>query len=171
MVLNTLISKLFIHFQVIFIFYITVSNKKYIPFAVSALLMEINSVFLHTRRLMNMCDVDPKSIAFKVNRILLTITFVIFRLVACGWMINFLVISRHTVSQLHLFFGFGGMCIVVPQNLLLLNQVWVSDAKRNKELSTAEKEKSKAKDYNANDTNGFRKLKQFLQMTIARGAE
>lgn len=133
--------------------------------------MEINSVFLHTRRLMNMCDVNPKAIAFKINRILVTITFVIFRLVACGWMINFMVINRHTVSQLHLAFAFGGLCIVVPQNLLLLNQVWVSDAKRNKQLSTAEKEKSMAKDCNANYTNGLQKLKQFLQMTIARGAE
>lgn len=155
----------------IFIFYIAVSNKKYIPFALCALLMEVNSVFLHTRRLMHMSDVNPKGLAFRINRVLLTTTFVVFRLVLCAWMINFMVINGPTVSQLHLCFGICGLCIVIPQNLLLLNQVWLSDAKRNIQLSQAEKEKLVARDHNANNTNGLEKLKHFLQMTIARSAE
>ena len=133
--------------------------------------MEINSVFLHTRRLMHMCDIDPKGMVFTVNRILLTVTFVFFRLIGCGWMANFMVMNRHAVNQLHLAFGVCGLCIVIPQNLLLLNQVWLSDAKRNKQLSQAEKEKAFARDHNANNTNGLGKLKQFLQMIIARAAE
>jgi hypothetical protein len=149
-----------------------VTNKKYIPFAVCALLMEINSVFLHTRRLMHMCDVNPKGMAFKANRMLLTLTFIIFRLVVCGWMVNFMVMNRHVVRSLHLFFGFCGICIVVPQNLFLLNQVWLSDQKRNKQLSQAEKEKEILRNNNVNNTtNGLEKLKHFLQMTIARSAE
>ena len=160
------------HVLVIFIFYITVTNKKYVPFALSALLMEINSVFLHTRRLMHMSDVNPQGMAFQINRILLTVTFVIFRLVVCGWMVNFIVMNRHVVRQLHLFFGICGMCIVIPQNLLLLNQVWLSDKKRNKQLSQAEKEKEVIRNNNASTTtNTLEKLKHFLQMTIARGAE
>ena len=155
----------------LFIFYVTVSNKLYIPFALCALLMEINSVFLHIRRLMHMSDCNPKGLAFNINRILLSVTFVIFRLAICGWMVHFLVVHRHGVNQLHLAFGVGGICIVVPQNLLLLNQVWMSDAKRNKQISQAEKEKEMARDSNANNMNGLGKLKQFLQMTIARGAE
>ena len=155
----------------IFIFYVTLSNKKYIPFAICALLMEINSVFLHVRRLMHMSDCNPKGPLFTINRFLLTVTFVIFRLVVCGWMVHFLVVHRNIVNQLHLSFGVGGMCIVIPQNLLLLNQVWMSDAKRNKQISGAEKEKETARDYNANNMNGLGKLKQFLQMTIARSAE
>ncbi|XP_028415231.1 TLC domain-containing protein 2-like [Dendronephthya gigantea] len=159
------------HVLVIFIFYITVSNKKYIPFALCALLMEINSVFLHTRRLMHMSDINPKGLAFRMNCILLTTTFVIFRLILCAWMIHFFVMNGHTVSQLHLGFGIFGLCIVIPQNLLLLNQVWLSDAKRNTQLSQAEKEKLAVRDNNANNLNGLEKLKHFLQMTIARSAE
>lgn len=134
--------------------------------------MEVNSVFLHNRRLMHMSDCDPEGMVFKVNSILLTITFVIFRLVACGWMVNFFVMFRHTVNRTHLMIGVFGLCIVIPQNLLLLNQVWLSDAKRKKQLSQAEKEKAAfVRDYNANNTNGLGKLKQFLQMTIDRTTE
>jgi hypothetical protein len=87
-------------------------------------------------------------------------------------MINFIVMNRHSVDQSHLFFSFCGMCIVVPQNLLLLNQVWLSDAKRNRQLSQAEKEKEMARDHNANNaTDSLGKLKQFLQMAITRSAE
>lgn len=132
--------------------------------------MEINSVFLHTRRLMNMCDVNPKGVAFTVNRIILTITFVIFRLVTCGWMVNFIAINYLAVSSFHLACGVFGLCVVIPQNLMLLAQVWISDAKFTKrQLSGAEAEKDR--DRNANYANGVGKLKQFLQMTVARSAE
>ncbi|XP_046840014.1 TLC domain-containing protein 2-like [Xenia sp. Carnegie-2017] len=157
------------HILVIFIFYLSVSHKKYIPFALCALLMEINSIFLHSRRLLNMTDADPDGLALKVNRILLTVTFVIFRLVACSWMVTFIVAQRHFISQLHFQFGILGMSVVIPQNMFLLKQVWTSDAKRMKQLSQTEIEK--AKEQNVNNNSRLAKVKQFLQMTIDRSAE
>lgn len=116
-----------------------------------------------------MTDADPDGLALKVNRILLTVTFVIFRLVACSWMVTFIVAQRHFISQLHFQFGILGMSVVIPQNMFLLKQVWTSDAKRMKQLSQTEIEK--AKEQNVNNNSRLAKMKQFLQMTIDRSAE
>ena len=130
--------------------------------------MEINSVFLHSRRLLRMSDVSLASLPYKINAILLIVTFVIFRLLTCGWMLNFLVLNRLKVPTMHFAFGTCGMCVLMPQNIFLLKQVWRNDSKSINAERQQENEIGSEKDVNANR---MTKFKQFLQTTIAHGSE
>lgn len=155
-------------------FLVCVVGNKYIPFAIFALLVEVNSVFLHTRRLMRMCDFDPNGVAFKINKVLLVVTFVIFRLVVLGWVIICLALNQHAMSRFAFATGFGAMCLATVQNLILLNQVWSSDAKHSSQLNQAWKEKVDAvTDYNdkSKKKNNAGKLKQILELTSACAVE
>lgn len=131
-------------------------------------------MFLHARRLMRMCDFDPNGVAFKINKVLLTVTFVIFRLVVLGWVIICLAVNQHAMSRFAFAIGFSAMCVATLQNLILLNQVWSSDAKHSSQLSQARKETVDAvKDYNENGKkkNNVAKLKQILELTSACAVE
>ena len=150
-------------------FVVCVAGQRFIPFAIFALLVEINSLFLHTRRLMRMRGVDPNGVTFRTNRIFLIVTFVIFRLIVCGWLGLCMLVDRHELGPFPFAVGFGGMCISMAQNVVMLNQLRTSDAKRIKQPRPAEKETGSPRwDYNANSSLGG--LKQFLQMTNACNA-
>lgn len=148
-------------------FLVCLLGNRLIPFAIFALLVEVNSVFLHTRCLMRMCEFDPKGVAYRINRILLMITFVLFRFVSCGWVTICLVINRHAMEWLPFAVGFGGMCIASLQNVGLLRQVWASDARTGNKQSQLEKTGGD-KDQNENrSNNGTDKLKELLKVTNA----
>lgn len=84
-------------------------------------------------------------------------------------MFNFLVINRHAIPTLHFIIGTSGMCVLTPQNIFLLKQVWQSDSKHPME-SQREKEKEIEKERHVT-ANSMTKLQRFLQVTIARGSE
>ena len=128
-------------------------SDKLMPFAIFALLVEVNSVFLHARRLMRMSEFDQNGMAFKTNKVLLLITFIIFRFVSVGWVILCLLKYRHVINQFAFAVGFTGTSVATLQNVFLLHQVWSSDAKSgsNKHVSNTENGKIAVKmDNNAN---------------------
>ena len=145
-------------------------GNRLLPFAIFALLVEVNSVFLHTRRLMRMLEVNPKGVAFKVNRVLNVITFIVFRFVSCGWVAICLVINRHSINQFSFAVGFIGLVVAILQNFFLFKQVWSSDAKssnmsQNHLYQSQNGKCAIEKDYNANVRNGSGSLKEILRMT------
>lgn len=142
-------------------------GNKLLPFAIFALLVEVNSIFLHTRRLMRMSKFDPNGVAFKINRVLLVITFISFRFVSCVWVTIRLVINRHAINRFTFAFGFGGLCIAIVQNFFLLQQLWSSDVKSsNDHVSQTQNRKTAIeRDYNANERNDSEDLKDILRMT------
>ena len=143
----------FVFFQVLSCFLVCVIGDKLMPFAIFSLLVEVNSVFLHARRLMRMTEFNPNGIAYKTNKVLLFITFIIFRFVSVGWVILCLLKYRHVIHQFAFAVGFSGTTIATLQNVFLLHQVWSSEAKWNdkKHLSHAENGKIAVEmDKNAN---------------------
>ncbi|VDM63855.1 unnamed protein product [Angiostrongylus costaricensis] len=72
-----IIELLFHHIVVITGFIVT---RKYLGVVMFGLLMEINSVFLHTRSLMNLYGVKKKSTSFRLVALLNIITLAVFRL-------------------------------------------------------------------------------------------
>ncbi|XP_028395571.1 TLC domain-containing protein 2-like [Dendronephthya gigantea] len=154
------------HVLVISSFLVCLLGNRLIPFAIFALLVEVNSVFLHARCLMRMTELDQNGLVYKINRILLMITFILFRFVNCGWVTICLVSSRHVINWLPFTIGFGGMCIASLQNVGLLKQVWTSDAKSKMKQSQHEKTGGD-KDHNENKSNGSEKLRELLKVTNA----
>ena len=127
-------------------------GNKLLPFAIFALLVEVNSVFLHSRRLMKMSGFDQNGMAFKINRLLLLVTFILFRFFSCGWVTISLVRNRHDINIYSFAVGFCAMCIAILQNVFLLQQVLSSEAKDKMDHMKNGKS-SKEKDHNANKSN------------------
>ena len=91
------------------------SSQLYLAFPTCFLLMEINSVFLHVRRLMRYHQLHKCSHLYRLNVILLLATFVVFRFISLIWMESAVITQRQDLYLPHFLFGFfgiGGMVIV-----------------------------------------------------------
>lgn len=117
------------HVVVCMAFYIAIHYNMYMGYAVCALLMEINSVFLHFRRLMGFHGVSKSSVVYQINGILLLITFVNFRFLTAAWMLNYSIKYRHEVPHTHFLFSVVGLVIMTVLNLQLLMSLWKADFK------------------------------------------
>lgn len=67
-------------------------------YAMVALFVEVNSIFLHIRQLFNITGVDKEEPMYRLNSILNIGTFVVFRIAVLGWMTRWLVIHRDDIS-------------------------------------------------------------------------
>ncbi|XP_078357008.1 TLC domain-containing protein 2-like [Oculina patagonica] len=118
------------HVVVCSAFCLAIFNKMYIAFGVCSLLMEVNSVFLHFRQLMNFHGVSKTSLLYQVNGILLLITFVNFRFLTGAWMTNYVIQHRNVLPFWHFMLSAVGMAIVTVLNIGLFMHLWRSDFKR-----------------------------------------
>ncbi|CAH8484353.1 unnamed protein product [Heterobilharzia americana] len=67
------------HIAVLGAFTYNVINVRYIAYNVIALLAEVNSIFLHTRKLMQMYKIHPMNIIRRLNSLINLITFICCR--------------------------------------------------------------------------------------------
>ena len=109
-------------------FNIALSTNHYTGFAVCALLMEFNSIFLHIRRLMKLGG-DSQSMLFKIIGILNILSLVFIRICLSGWMIRWLLINKSRLPNFHFIFGFFGMVVMTVTNIGLMYRLWISDFK------------------------------------------
>ncbi|VDP13827.1 unnamed protein product [Heligmosomoides polygyrus] len=99
-----IIELLFHHVVVITGFVVTLATNKYLGVVVFGLLMELNSVFLHTRSLMNLYGVKKKSTPFRLVALLNIITLAVFR-VSVSFYLVYWAVSRFSLREsLFLFF-------------------------------------------------------------------
>ncbi|KAJ7378088.1 TLC domain-containing protein 2 [Desmophyllum pertusum] len=124
------LSLLVHHIVVCSAFSLAIFNKTYIAFAVCSLLMEVNSVFLHSRKLIYLHGVSKKSLLYKVNGILLLITFVNFRILTSAWMSNYVIQHRNELPFSHFLLSAVGMAFVSVLNIELLMTLWRADFRR-----------------------------------------
>ncbi|XP_068615656.1 TLC domain-containing protein 2, partial [Brachionichthys hirsutus] len=80
---------LFHHFVVIACFGLSVLSRRYVGFAVVALLVELNSVFLHLRQMLRMAD-NAGGTPYRVNSMINLGTYVVFRINTLAWMTRWL---------------------------------------------------------------------------------
>ncbi|XP_073779186.1 TLC domain-containing protein 2 isoform X1 [Danio rerio] len=136
---------LFHHVVVITCFGISVLTCRYVGFAVVALLVEINSVFLHLRQVLRMANL-AKSTFYRVNSMINLGTYVVFRINTLAWMTRWLVLNRDLIPLFSYTIGSVGLAIMTAMNIVLFYRLMRSDfmkASREKELR---KEKEKEKD-------------------------
>ncbi|CCD72960.1 TLC domain-containing protein [Caenorhabditis elegans] len=88
-----IVELLFHHVVVLSAFTICLFYDLMLGIVVAGLLMELNSIFLHIRSLMNLYGFDKKLTAFRVTVILNIITLVVFRLIVNVYMIYFVFAS------------------------------------------------------------------------------
>lgn len=67
-------------------------------YAVVALFVEVNSIFLHTRQLLNIMGMSKQEPKYRLNSMLNIGTFVVFRIAVLGWMTRWLVIHKDDLT-------------------------------------------------------------------------
>ncbi|XP_028856891.1 TLC domain-containing protein 2 [Denticeps clupeoides] len=143
MILNQRISQswelLFHHMVVITCFGISVLTRHYVGFAVVALLVEINSVFLHSRQVLRMANMS-KSTTYRVNSMVNLGTYVIFRINTLAWMTRWLVINRDNIPLFAYTVGSVGMAIMTAMNIVLFYRLLRSDFLKTSREAKKEKE-------------------------------
>ncbi|KAG9485851.1 hypothetical protein GDO78_008760 [Eleutherodactylus coqui] len=131
---------LFHHTVVITCFGISVLLHHYVGFAVVALLVEINSIFLHLRQILLMANL-AKTTMYRVNSLLNLGTYVIFRISTLAWMTRWLVLNRENVPLLPYTIGSVGMAIMTAMNAVLFYRLLRSDFLKAARDVPSEKEK------------------------------
>lgn len=114
------------HSQVIVCFGIAVQLHQYIGFALVALLVEINSIFLHLRQILLMANLVHTT-CYRLNSIINLGTYVVFRIATLAWMARWLLLNRQNLPLAAYAVGTVGMAIMMPMNIILLYRLLRSD--------------------------------------------
>lgn len=130
---------LFHHIVVITCFGLSVLSCRYVGFAVVALLVEINSVFLHLRQILRMASLATGTL-YRVNSMINLGTYVVFRINTLAWMTRWLVLNRDKVPLVAYTLGSVGMAIMTAMNIVLFYRLLRSDFLKS---STREAKKEK----------------------------
>ncbi|CAA21712.2 TLC domain-containing protein fld-1 [Caenorhabditis elegans] len=88
-----IIELLFHHVVVLSAFAVTMFFNRFLGVVVFGLLMELNSIFLHSRSLLNLYGVDKKSPSFRIIALLNMVTLFAFRLCVSAYLVYFVVVS------------------------------------------------------------------------------
>ncbi|CAL8265654.1 unnamed protein product [Merluccius merluccius] len=127
---------------VISCFSLAVSSRLYVGFAVLSLLVEINTVFLHSRQLLLLSGrrnrpagsattttpLPPQpTMAYRLTSLLNLATFLVFRVCTLGWMTRWL--ARHTehLPRFVLALGTVGLGGITAMNAVLLYRLLRAD--------------------------------------------
>ncbi|XP_032364616.1 TLC domain-containing protein 2 isoform X2 [Etheostoma spectabile] len=130
---------LFHHIVVVTCFGLSALTCRYVGFAVVALLVEINSVFLHLRQMLRMAS-NATGTLYRINSIINLGTYVVFRINTLAWMTRWLVLNRDNVPLLTYTLGSVGMAIMTTMNIILFCRLLRSDFLKS---STRESKKEK----------------------------
>ncbi|NXE29170.1 TLCD2 protein, partial [Ardeotis kori] len=117
---------LFHHSVVIVCFGIAVLLHQYVGFALVALLVEINSIFLHLRQILLMANLVHTTY-YRLNSIINLGTYVVFRIATLAWMTRWLFLNRENVPPATYAVGTVGMAIMTPMNIILFYRLLRSD--------------------------------------------
>uniref|UniRef100_A0AC35TZN1 TLC domain-containing protein n=1 Tax=Rhabditophanes sp. KR3021 TaxID=114890 RepID=A0AC35TZN1_9BILA len=122
-----IIELLFHHVVVISAFMLTLITSKYLGLAVVGLFMEINSIFLHTRSLMNLYGVDKKSTSFKMIALLNIVTFMVFRNAVSIYLLYWVVTNFFTMHIIIALISFIVILSLSSTNTVLCYRVMAAD--------------------------------------------
>ena len=114
-------------FQIISVTIFVLHTKQYLAIATCLCFVEINSVFLHLRRLMRFHGWNSSHLAYKLNCGVLFITFIALRFIFLLCLSAYFISRRQKMPLSHFLlgtFGFGALIII---NLILFPRLWRSE--------------------------------------------
>uniref|UniRef100_A0A7E4ZUM0 TLC domain-containing protein n=1 Tax=Panagrellus redivivus TaxID=6233 RepID=A0A7E4ZUM0_PANRE len=122
-----IIELLFHHVIVIMAFMTTLCLKKYLAVVVFGLLMELNSIFLHSRSLLNLYRHPKTSTGFKIIALLNVISFMIFRMVVSGYLLKWQITEAWSKSWYEIILTFVVIVSLAVTNTVLGYRVLAAD--------------------------------------------
>ena len=102
-------------------------SHRYVNFSTMALLVEINSVFLHIRKILILIGYSKNSDIYKVNGILNILSYIFFRICVIGWMCRWSIINFHITEQPYNTIGTVGLVVMTVINIILFGRILVKD--------------------------------------------
>ena len=115
------------HTCVIVCFGIAASSRVYLPYATVALIVEINSVFLHLRQLCIIQGLSKQTMLYRNIALLNVATFVLFRILLLGWMTRWLTVNRDIIPVSLFTCGSIGLATIIALNTMLFYKILNSD--------------------------------------------
>nr|CAD7591268.1 unnamed protein product [Timema genevievae] len=115
------------HVVVIICFGLSVMTRYYLGYGLMALLVEVNSIFLHIRQLMLIQSLRKSHILYRLNSLLTIGTFIVFRITTLGWMTRWLVLHRDELSVTAFTIGSASMPVIMVMNIVLFLRILNSD--------------------------------------------
>ena len=115
------------HTVVIFCFGVAVVKFRFVNFAIVSLLCEINSIFLHTRQLLNLANVPKAAYFYRLNSLVNILTYIFFRICTLSWMVRWLVLHRDAIPFIFHSIAVVGMSIMTVVNLILFARLLNKD--------------------------------------------
>ncbi|XP_063150769.1 TLC domain-containing protein 2 [Candoia aspera] len=117
---------LFHHSVVIVCFGFAFLIHRFVGFAMVALLVEINSVFLHLRTILLMAGLAHTT-SFRLTSLVNLGTYLVFRIMILAWMTRWLVLNRENVPTAPYAMGAVGMVVMLSINIILFCRLLRSD--------------------------------------------
>jgi len=111
------------HFMVITCLGIAVSTRQYVAYGGLSLMVEVNSVFLHTRQLFIITGEPKSSLRYRTNSLLNVATFLFFRILLLGWMTRWLTVNRDRIPLSIFTVGSVGLAVIVVMNIILFCRI------------------------------------------------
>merc|ERR1712183_124964 len=111
------------HFLVILCFSLAVVSRQYVAYGALSLMVEINSIFLHSRQLLIITHQPKSTSTYKTNALFNVATFVTFRILLLGWMTRWLTVHREEIPLLFLTAGSIGLAVIVAMNIILFCRI------------------------------------------------
>ncbi|XP_077996524.1 TLC domain-containing protein 2-like [Glandiceps talaboti] len=115
------------HIIVISCFSIALGTKNFIYYAVVALFCEVNSIFLHGRQLLQMCDVSRNSALYRLISSINIVTFAIFRFGTLLWMTWWVAMNHREISLVLVAIAILGLIVMMSVNVVLFVRLLNSD--------------------------------------------
>ncbi|WKX89434.1 hypothetical protein Q1695_008806 [Nippostrongylus brasiliensis] len=122
-----IIELLFHHVVVIMGFFVTLVTTKYLGVVIFGLLMELNSVFLHTRSLMNLYGIKKKSTSFRLVALLNIVTLAVFRISVSFYLVYWAIAQIPVIPWMHNIFTIFVIFSLFCSNTVLAYRVMAAD--------------------------------------------
>jgi len=115
------------HVVVLLCFGSALLTKQYIGYNMVAFLIEINSMFLHIRSLLQVCGVSKFSSAYRINSLFNFATFIVNRIMVLAWMTRWIIINKDAIPLLLYTLGCIANAILTLMNSMLLYRLLRAD--------------------------------------------
>ncbi|KAG7166020.1 TLC domain-containing protein 2-like [Homarus americanus] len=120
------------HVCVICCFGLAVWGAMFVGYAVVALFVEVNSVFLHIRQIYIITGASKEEPRYRLNSMLNIGTFVVFRIAVLGWMTRWIVIHKDDLSLPVYTLGSVGLAMIMLMNIVLFFRICIVDFTKKK---------------------------------------
>ena len=99
------------------------ASRQYVAYGGLSLMVEVNSVFLHTRQLFIITGEPKSSLRYRTNSLLNVATFLFFRILLLGWMTRWLTVNRDRIPLSIFTVGSVGLAVIVVMNIILFCRI------------------------------------------------